>query len=71
MDLIDEIKVLCTKNRTNLARMTKLYNETYGTNISAQSMHRKLQTRAVKYDEVNNILKILNHDIIWQEREQK
>lgn len=71
MDLIHEIKVLCAKNKTNLSKITETYNITYGTNISQQSMHRKLQCKTIKYEEMANLLRILNCDLIWKEREKQ
>lgn len=67
MNLLDEIKILCIKNRISLIKMTELYNRTYGTKLSQQSMYRKLQTETIKYTEMVNLLRVLNCEIEWRE----
>ena len=66
MDLIDEVKVLCAKNKTNLTKVTELYNQTYGTSLSQQSMYRKLQGQTIKYTEMVNLLSVLNTKVKWE-----
>lgn len=67
MELIDEVKVLCAKNKTNLTRITELYNQTYGTKLSHQSMHRKLQNKTIKYTEMIDLLAVLKCKVKWEE----
>ena len=67
MPLKEDLKALIIKSGWTMTGITQELSKRYNKNISLQNFSTRLARGTLKYSEVEEVLTILNHSIIWVE----
>ena len=67
MNVKEEIKVIIARRRTTLKKVCEQLSEITGKYYSYNNISNKLHRGTIKFDEVQQIFKILNYEICYKD----